>query len=180
MKEQIKNLLESTKREGIYALTAAMEAGGFFEAPCSGAHHLAKPGGLAEHSLNVYNLAVKLNESLSAQLPEDSIIIASLLHDLGKMGDFGKPNYVENFLKSGKISDSKPYTTNPDLLYVDHEIRSVSIASQYIKLTEDEYFAILYHNSLYGQLKYSYSGKETPLSLIIHYADLWASRVTEV
>ena len=46
-------------------------------------------------------------------------------------------------------------------------------------LTEEEEFAILYHNGMYGQLKYSYSGKETPLSMIIHFADMWASRVIE-
>jgi len=180
MKEQIIELLKSTNREGIYSLIAAMEEGGFFTAPCSGAYHLAKKGGLAEHSLNVYNLASTLNKSLEAGIPEESIIIVSLLHDLGKMGDFGKPNYVENILKSGKPSDSKPYVTNPDLLYVDHEIRSVSIASQHIKLTEDEYHAILYHNGLYGNLKYAIQGKETKLYLILHTADMWASRVSEV
>ena len=48
-----------------------------------------------------------------------------------------------------------------------------------IELTEEEEFAILYHNGLYSELKYSYSGKETPLSMVLHFADLWASRVTE-
>jgi 23S rRNA maturation-related 3'-5' exoribonuclease YhaM len=69
---------------------------------------------------------------------------------------------------------------NPELLKVDHEVRSVSIASQYIQLTEDEYFAILNHNGLYGNFKYNISGNETPLYLIIHFSDMWASRVKEI
>jgi len=69
--------------------------------------------------------------------------------------------------------------TNKELLYVPHEIRSIAIAERFISLTENEEFAILYHNGMYGDLKYSYSGKETPLSMILHFADLWASRVTE-
>ena len=180
MKEQVIKLLRQTKRDGIENLIKAMEDGGFFTSPCSGGNHLATTGGLAEHSFNVFSIAHDLNITLDAKLPEESIIIASLLHDLGKMGDFGKELYVPNYLKSGKISDSKPYMQNPELLKVDHEIRSVSIASKYIELTEDEYFAILHHNGLYGNLKYNIQGNETPLYLIIHTADMWASRVKEI
>ena len=69
--------------------------------------------------------------------------------------------------------------TNKDLLYEDHEIRSVKICAKFIELTEEEEHAILYHNGLYGSLKYSIQGKETPLYMIIHFADMWASRVLE-
>lgn len=178
-KDRIIALLKETKRFGIDDLIEAMEAKGFFTAPCSGAHHLSKEGGLAEHSLNVYNIMMSLNESFDAKLPVESIILCGLLHDLGKAGDYGKPNYVENILKSGKPA-AKPYKTNPELLYVPHEIRSVAIAERYASLTEEEEFAILYHNGMYSELKYAYSGKETPLSLVLHFADMWASRVTEV
>lgn len=178
-KDRIIALLKETKRFGLDDLIEAMEAKGFFTAPCSGAHHLSKEGGLAEHSLNVYNIMMSLNESFDAKLPVESIILCGLLHDLGKAGDYGKPNYVENVLKSGKPA-AKPYKTNPDLLYVPHEIRSIAIAERYVSLTEEEEFAILYHNGMYSELKYAYSGKETPLSLVLHFADMWASRVTEV
>jgi 23S rRNA maturation-related 3'-5' exoribonuclease YhaM len=84
-------------------------------------------------------------------------------------------------LKGGNRSESKPFTINSDLLPVDHEIRSIVIASMFIDLTEEEQFAILYHNGLYGQVgKYVIQGKETPLYMIIHWADMWASRVTEI
>lgn len=177
-KDRIIALLKETKRFGLDDLIEAMEAKGFFTAPCSGAHHLSKEGGLAEHSLNVYTLMMDLSESLEANIPWESIAICALLHDLGKAGDYGKPNYMENVLKSGKPA-AKPYKTNPDLLYVPHEIRSIAIAERYVSLTEEEEFAILYHNGMYSELKYAYSGKETPLSLVLHFADMWASRVTE-
>lgn len=179
MKDRIISLLKSTERDGIEDLIESMEAKGFFTAPCSGAHHLSKEGGLAEHSLNVYNIMMSLNESFNAQLPAESIILCGLLHDLGKAGDYGKPNYVENILKSGKQSESKPYVTNPELSYIPHEIRSITIAERYASLTEEEEFAILYHNGMYSDLKYSFKGKETPMALILHFADMWASRVTE-
>ena len=61
-----------------------------------------------------------------------------------------------------------------------HEIRSLSIIDRHIDLTEKEQFAILYHNGMYGDLKYQLSGKETPLYMLLHFADMWCSRVTEV
>lgn len=179
MKDRIVSILKETKRDGITDLIECMEDGGFFEAPCSGAHHLSKEGGLAEHSLNVYEHMVALRLAFNSDIPADSIKICAILHDLGKMGDYGKANYVENILKSGKRSDSKPYITNKELLYIPHEIRSIAIAERYISLKEEEEFAILYHNGMYSELKYSFNGNETPLSLVLHFADMWASRIAE-
>lgn len=195
VKGKIVNLLMECKRMGMDELILHMDASGFFEAPCSGQYHLSREGGLAEHSLNVYNIATDMLEVLVKEEDRteefwDAVTITTLLHDLGKMGQFEKVNYIPNMLVARATkanpnpepyqSPKKPYITNPDLLYVDHEIRSLQIASKYIDLTEEESFAILYHNGMYGNLKYAFSGKETPLSLLVHFADMWASRVTEV
>lgn len=192
---RIKDLLLSTGRAGIDKLIGYMEQNGFFTSPCSTSHHLSQEGGLAEHSYNVYCVAKDMSFLLTSG-PEplekevsDALIICSLLHDIGKMGQFGKPNYVPNMLKPRATkanpnpepyqSDKKPYTTNQELLYVDHECRALTIISRYIDLTEEEQQTILWHNGLYGSFKYQIQGKETPLYLIIHFADMWASRVTE-
>lgn len=182
---RIIKLLESSERKGIDNLIEYLFESNFFEAPCSTQFHLAQPGGLAEHSLNVYKTMVSY---YAAQhefgIGGDSIILVSLLHDLGKTGQFKKPNYIPNMIsdkKGGFIqSDKKPYETNKDLLAVPHEIRSIQIASQFIELTEDESFAILQHNGMYGDLKYQLNGKEIPLQMLLHFSDLWCSRVVEI
>lgn len=179
MKETIINLLKETSRTGIIELIDAMEEGGFFEAPCSSDKHLSREGGLAEHSLNVVYKMIELDKALKSDLPWDSVIICGLLHDLGKMGDHGKTNYVFNVLKSGTVSAAKPYKTNPELTYLPHEVRSAMIAERFIELTEEEETAILWHNGLYGQFKYDIPGKETKLYMVLHWADMWASRITE-
>lgn len=175
--------LKATGREGMEDLIDAMEDWGFFNAPCSGGYHLACEFGLLHHTRNVMMTAENIGYHLLGKEEyekiRDSVIISAALHDLGKAGQFGKPNYIPNVLKSGKASDTKPFKTNPDLLYVAHEIRSVAMAQMYIDLTEEEQFAILYHNGMYGPLKYDLQGKETPLYMIIHWADMWASRVME-
>lgn len=175
--------LMKTKREGIVGLLDYMSEIGFLDAPCSGGHHLCKEGGLLEHTVNVMKYAEKIGVCLLGgeryNEIHESVMIAAALHDLGKCGQFGKPEYVENVLASGKVSDTKPYKRNPDLLNVPHEIRSVSIAQMFIDLTEEEQHAILYHNGLYSSLKYEIQGNETPLYMIIHWADMWCSRVVE-
>lgn len=171
--------LIKTKRDNIKELIECMEDGGFYESPCSGAHHLAEPGGLLEHSLNVLTLARDLARAWESTIPEDSITISALLHDLGKMGDHGKVNYIENILKSGERSAAKPYITNTELAYIPHEVRSVMIAERFIVLSEQEEQAILFHNGLYSSFKYEIPGKETEMYMILHFADMWASRVTE-
>ena len=180
MKDKIIELLLSTERKGIENLVQHMEENGFFTAPCSSQFHLCKEGGLAEHSLNVVTLMFDIAENLGfKEEDKNNLIISGILHDLGKMGQFGKPQYSENYLASGKRSDKKPFETNKNLLPVPHEIRSIQIASQFIELTEEENFAILYHNSLYGDLRYAYPGHETALSMILHFADLYCSRIIE-
>ena len=182
MKDKIEQILLETKREGMPELLGFMDKAGFYTVPCSGGYHLCKEGGLAEHSYNVFEVAHKLADALYDQLTDEirnSITIAALLHDLGKIGDYGKPLYVDNVLKSGKVSDSKPYKRNTELSNVPHAIRSVKLAGQYIKLTEDEEWAILTHDGLYDFMKYEIPSHETKLSLILHWADMWACRIIE-
>lgn len=186
--------LEETGRVGIDELIAYMKINGFFSSPCSAANHLAKPGGLAEHSYNVLCIMSGLSYMLhKSDIPageiDNTIAITAILHDLGKMGQFNKPGYVPNMLKGRPTkanpnpepyqSEKKPYVVNPDLLCVDHEVRSIAIASRFIRLTEEEQQAILWHNGLYGPFRYEIQGKETPLYMLLHFADMWASRAIE-
>lgn len=193
VKEKITDLLMSTQRSGIMDLIKYLNENAFFDAPCSTSYHLPEEGGLAKHSLNVYDTAMELYRAFYGGEPDtemhNSIIICSLLHDIGKIGQFGKMYYVPNMLKGRatkanpnpepKQSEAKPWKSNPDLMYVDHEVRALPIIAKYIDLTEQEQQAILWHNGMYGPFKYQIQGRETPLYMIIHFADMWASRVLE-
>ena len=54
--------------------------------PASTRFHLAKEGGLVEHSLNVANTLLKLREAIAPELSVESCVIAGLYHDVGKVG----------------------------------------------------------------------------------------------
>ena len=111
---------------------------------------------------------------------QDSITLCAILHDLGKAGQFGKPLYVENILKSGKASDAQPYKHNDDLKTLPHEIVSVVEATKFIDLTEEEQRAIAGITAYMGCLSMTYLVKKDELYMIIHFSDMWASRIVEV
>lgn len=184
IKEEIIATLQKTGRENIGALIGFMEEIGFFTAPASSGNHSNGEGGLAEHSLNVSHMAEKLSVALigGANITDEirnSVVIVALLHDLGKCGDYGKQMYVPNILKSGKQSEAKPWKRNPNLLPLDHATRSIKLATLFIDLTEEEEFAIRYHDGLYETANNGVKGHETQLYMILHWADMWSSKVLE-
>ena len=182
-KKYVVDRLLETKREGMEDLIDYMDEIGFFSAPCSGGNHLCCEFGLVHHTRNVIMAAENIGYALLGKQKymeiRDSVTIAAALHDLGKCGDYGKQMYVPNVLKSGKVSDAKPFKQNKALLPLDHATRSIKLATLFIDLTEEEEFAIRYHDGLYERANYAVNGNETALYLIIHYADLWSSRITE-
>jgi len=179
MKNIIINALMSTHREGMDKLVEHMETIGYFTAPSSGAYHCSCTGGLMEHSYNVWQFGLTNIHLDQIGIDFQTWKIVALLHDLGKADYHGKPNYVPNILKGGKVSEAKPFKTNPDRLYIPHEAVSVFIASQFIELTDEEEFAIIYHNGMYTSLGRDIQGKERPLQQVLHFADMYSSRFIE-
>lgn len=186
--------LKSTRRKGMKALLRYMEEGGFFTAPASGGNHLCCEGGLAVHTANVIRTAEKLGKALYSKEEwkqiRYSVYLVAALHDLGKTGAWGKVYYAENMIKDGrptkanpeqryKRSETKPFETNRDLVHIDHPILSVKEACQFIELTEEEYFAILFHDGMYGSMAYYLKGHERPLQTLLHFADYWCAQFEE-
>lgn len=94
IKDRILGLLSSVEREGIEDLVDYLCSSDYFTAPASTRHHLAREGGLAEHSLNVFDMYYHLckfyieDNDVNAvdKVSKGSIIIESLLHDFCKIG----------------------------------------------------------------------------------------------
>ena len=89
MVKEFEKLLLSTKREGMDRLLEFIRKSDFYKAPASTRFHSCHEGGLLEHSLNVYKCLKEKrsntiwNEYLE-KIPEESLIISALLHDLCK------------------------------------------------------------------------------------------------
>lgn len=179
MKEKFIELLKSTNRPGIEDLMSFLEKTDFFTAPASTRFHGSFEGGLVEHSLKVYEILdyKAKNNVLKLEIPDDTIKIVSLLHDICKL-NFYKVDYRNAKNALGEW-EKVPYYTIDDTIPYGHGEKSVMMISEYIKLTPEEKYSIRWHmgytepKELYNTIGSAY--KKYPLALMMHEADLEAT-----
>ena len=152
-------------------------------APASTRFHLCKESGLLEHSVNVAETLLRIKEVLAPEISDESCIIVGLLHDLGKAGVPGNPQYIRNESterqKQYGYPASVPYQFNTDLTYLSVPARSLYLALPYLSLSETEAQAIFYHDGQYVEDNRSVAKNEEPLTLLLHYADNWCGFIVE-
>ena len=176
MKEKFIELLKSTNRPGIEDLISFLEKTDFFTAPASTRFHGSFEGGLVEHSLKVYEILdyKAKNNVLKLEIPDDTIKIVSLLHDICKL-NFYKVDYRNAKNALGEW-EKVPYYTIDDTIPYGHGEKSVMMISEYIKLTPEEKYSFRWHmgytepKELYNTIGSAY--KKYPLALMMHEADL--------
>lgn len=156
----------------------------FFVCPASTKYHLCCPGGLLAHSIGVTRLALELREVLPGadKVPIPSIILTGLFHDLGKTGSMGAIShrrYVDNILKSGKVSDAQPYKYGDEQITMPVAVQSLYMVSKFVDLDEAEAQAILAHDGQFIPGNRDFAHNETPLALLLHFADYWCCRFLE-
>lgn len=179
MKEEFLNLLRTVKREGIENLIEFLEKSDFFTAPASTRFHGNFEGGLAEHSLKVYEiLKHKIENNIKGiKTEEESIIIIGLLHDICKT-NFYKIDY-RNAKNALGVWEKVPYYTIEDTIPYGHGEKSVMMITEYIKLTPEEKYAIRWHmgytepKEVYNTIGAAYT--KYPIALLTHEADLEAT-----
>ena len=135
-KDQIINLLRSTNREGMENVINLLESSNFFTVKCHSHHKYT--GGMADHALET----LKIARMTARGIPEDSLIICCLLHDLCDIDGHSK--------------------------YKGHGRRSAGLATKHcgLKLSKDEWGAIRYH--MHREEK---RPDHTPLGRAVYYAD---------
>ncbi len=144
------------RREGADKLLAYLDspASDFFTAPASARFHGAYAGGLAEHSVNVYECLAdylardRVRALYGLTVPEESVAIAALLHDLCKINCY-KPGF-RNVKDDNGTWNRVPTFEFQDQLPYGHGEKSVYIISGFMRLTREEAFAIRYHMGFSG------------------------------
>lgn len=179
MKEEFLGLLRSINREGMDKLIEFIEKSDFFKAPASTRFHGDYEGGLLEHSMKVYELLIDKvkNSPIEINVPEESLIIIALLHDICKV-NFYKVDYRNTKNAFGEW-ERVPYYTVEDTIPYGHGEKSVMMITEYMKLTVEEKYCIRWHmgftepKELYNTLGQAF--KKYPLALLMHEADLEAT-----
>ena len=152
-------------------------------APASTRFHLCRESGLLEHSVNVAETLLRLRDTLYPLIEDESCVIVALLHDLGKIGMPDEALYLKNHVSPEKARQYgkpvTPYTYNRNLTYLSVPVRSLYLALPYINLSEEETQAIVYHDGQYVEDNRSVANRESPLTLLLSYADNWNAFVVE-
>lgn len=105
-----------------YDLTDSLSSMGYFFFPASIGHHLNFTGGLAMHSLKVLESLIKLDNMLEIGMAKDSMVLATLLHDLCKLDKYILPddkekatnkqaNYLKSLASKSDVKEDINYTT---------------------------------------------------------------------
>lgn len=162
-------------RPGAAGLLGWMEDNGFFAAPASKGHHGAKPGGLAAHSVNVFErlgkIAAQESREPVSELRTESIAVVGLLHDLCKIDEYEKAGSY-----GYQMSHHFP---------VGHGEKSVILIMRHMQLTDEETLAIRWHMGQYdfsargGSYDLDHAFKKCPLAVMLHIADMMAAHFDE-
>ena len=193
-KKEFVELLLSTQREGMENVIVQLGKIGFFDAPASTKFHLSYPGGLLEHSMNVCNVALRIrdliigiNPVLEEKLSKESVIIASLLHDVCKSNIY-RPCITYKKTADGKWDKIPGYEVDHAGMPLGHGEKSVIMLQMWgLKLTLDEIIAIRWHMNAWDlafqspEQKASLYAARTaaPLCTVIQAADGLASNLME-
>lgn len=187
-REEFIRLYQSNiQREGADRLLEYLDSKtDFFTAPASQRYHGSYPGGLVEHSLNVfyclsdYLKRPRCKEVYGMDYNEESIAIAALLHDVCKVNTYKlgtrnvkDENGVWQQVPSYDFQDSLPY---------GHGEKSVYIVSGYMKLTREEAFAIRYHMGFSGiedKRNIGAAFEQFPLAFALSVSDMEATYFLE-
>jgi hypothetical protein len=177
-----KKLLESCtdRKDEVIKFTDFLEKNTvWLTSPASTRFHLNVKHGLLIHSVGVTETLLKLREVLAPQISKESCVIVGLFHDLGKIGTFEKPNYLKNNNEWEITKRNMKYKTNPDLVYMGIAQRSIFLVSQYLKLTDEEAQAILYHDGQYIEANKEVAHRECLLTLLLQFADTFHTAANE-
>ena len=194
-KQEFEDLLRSTKREGIDYVIGDLEHDGFFEAPASAGHHLNVAGGLCQHSLNVCHAALmiyegmeKLDPASTDKVKRESVIIASLLHDVCKTDIYHRTVKKRKNKVTGMWEDTEGYGISYKKFPMGHGEKSViQLLLSGLALQDDEMLAIRWHMGAFGLNLNSYEDErcydtarmEYPLCSIVQCADSLAAAIME-
>ena len=185
------SLLMSTNRTGMDKVIEYIRRTDFYNAPASAKYHSNYETGLLDHSLMVYNLAEAffdkmkiIDPELAVSIPEESIIVSSLLHDVCKICFYRKTikwkkNEHNDWMQYDgyEIEDSFP---------IGHGEKSVIMLLKLgLDINPCEMLAIRYHMGFWGESNTEFkiamksAIKMCPLVVLLQQADCAATMMFE-
>ena len=186
-------IYKDIRRPGADKLLAWLKSTDFFTAPAGAKHHGAHTGGLAVHSLNVWNRLreITLRDTIDGKAildltPEtnETVAILALLHDVCKVGVYHTETKRRRNPDTGTWEDYQAYTFR-DPLPLGHGEKSLYLITKHMALTEEEALAIRWHMGAFddavkgGSRALDAAMDVSPWVWRLHEADMCAARIDE-
>jgi len=140
----------------------------WLEAPASVNYHGSHDGGLVRHSVAVTVMLWELTRIWLPDTTEKTVGTVGLLHDVGKIDQYERVN-----------DEWWSWRDEQQMVSMNHSLRSLRIISEFVCLSEGEWQAIAAHDGQYVEQNRSLAMKEEPLTLLLHWADVWVSRFVD-
>lgn len=184
-KQQIIDIYRNyVKREGSdKLLDYLINKSDFFTTPASTRFHGAYDGGLAQHSLNVYNCFKaylerdRVRELYNLNASDETIAVCALLHDICKVNVYTRGTRNVKNEETGQWEKVPTFFFDDGLPY-GHGEKSVYMITGFMRLTREEAFAIRYHMGFSGEENANNVGKAFemfPLAFALSTADMEAT-----
>lgn len=181
--EEYKSLLKSTNREGIDSIIKWLDESDFKFAPASTQYHSSIRGGLLLHSLQVYYHMYDFNNLIQFfDIPQDSVIITALLHDVCKV-DMYDTSYRNTKNEDGQWIKVPYFTVNEKIPYGHGEKSVIMLLMNGLKLNHTEAMMIRSHMGAFRDNQYlndvSHRFSKCPQTLLLHFADMLSTYTSE-
>lgn len=165
--------LTHIKREGSAELLKWLMSTDFFTAPGSTRFHDCYSGGLAEHSVRVYDELVRLLRAYpEIKVSAETAAIVTLLHDVCKANCY-KVELRNKKDETGRWIQVPVYTFQEDFAFGGHGSKSVYLIQKFMKLTDEEAVAINCHMGVEnGNWTVNDAFRARPLAFLVHTADM--------
>jgi len=153
-------------------------------------YHGAYTGGLLVHTNQVIQTALRVVDSIGGirvfdpmvndvHVDRASVVRCCFLHDLGKIGDITERYYLEQDNEWRRDNLGETYQINRTLYqrYLPVPVRSLWLAQHFgVELTQEEYQAIVASDGPQTAMGATISTvRETPLTMLVHFADKWTA-----
>lgn len=184
-------------RDGLDRLLDFLEKSDFYTAPSSANYHLNEDGGLCQHSINVFQTAIKVydlivapqilagNSPFTEEISKESIAIATLFHDLCKTKFYKKT-------EKWKKDEQNRWVSYPGYEIADefpfgHGEKSCLIINWFVHLKQEEMLAVRWHMGMFEMTEqgsgtrcaYRAAMEKSPLVSLLQVADMLTANCFE-
>lgn len=147
-------------------------------------YHNSYDGGYLDHVMGVAKNSLRVMKLYQdaggvIDFTREEMLFAAIHHDLGKVGDKGKLQYLPNESEWHRKNQGKLYTFNPELAYMNVTDRTFYLLNKYgIEYSENEFFGIRLADGMFEEANIPYLKTfnvdmhlKNNIGYLLHWAD---------